>query len=109
MTNTLNLIWKSESGKSFNIGELTSSGEKYYFQYNLEETKEAILEGFSPIEGFPNINVKYFREEPFNTFQKWLGDRINKEGNNLEALKKIAINGFSFSGGNFLDESLSAE
>lgn len=105
MNNNLKLMWKSESGESFSIGKLSCKGEKYYFQYNIEETQKAVVEGFNPMEGFPKLNVKYFKEELFSTFQNWLGDKSNGDMEAVERLKQISINGFSFENENFVNES----
>lgn len=109
MNNELKLIWKNEGGESFSIGNLTCKRDKYYFQYNLEEAKRAILEGFKPLDGFPKLDVKYFREELFSTFQKWVRDTDNKDITDIEGLKEININKFSFSSEECLNEKNSCQ
>lgn len=106
MSNALKLIWKSESGDSFNVGELSSRNSKYYFQYNESEVKRAKEFGFMPLENFPKIGSKYFREELFTTFQLWVSEKSNKEvaqkeednrhENMLEILKNVARDNFHF-------------
>lgn len=105
MNKSLRLMWKSEGGESYNVGKLSCKGEKYYFQYNIEETKKAAAEGFNPMEGFPKLNVKYFKEELFNTFQNWLGDKPNGDMEAVERLKQISMNGFSFVNEDFVNEN----
>lgn len=106
MNNTLKLIWKSESGDSFNVGELSLGNNKYYFQYNESEVKRAKEFGFIPLDSFPRTGSKYFREELFTTFQLWIGEKNHKEGsqkeenhkeeNILEVLKNVVNDNFHF-------------
>jgi hypothetical protein len=101
MNNILKLIWKSESGDSFNVGKLSFKSSKYYFEYNEGEVKKAKEFGFLPLENFPRTSSKYFREELFITFQRWIGeknhkDENDKQDNSLEALKSIVNDNYHF-------------
>ena len=97
MENTLKLIWKSEAGDNFTVGELTFRGGRYYFQYNTEEVKRASEVGFQILEGFPRVNAKYFKEELFKTFGDWLGKEEQRDRDMLEVLKGHSNERFHFS------------
>ncbi|MEG0774558.1 hypothetical protein [Clostridium sp.] len=102
MNNTLRLVWKSESGDNFNVGELSFRNSKYYFEYNEGEVKKAKEVGFTPLDSFPKTSSRYFREELFTTFQRWIGEKNHKEENDkqensLEALKNIVNDNYHFS------------
>lgn len=75
MSNNLKLFWKSDVGETFNIGELSFAEGKYYFQYNEENVSSAKAAGFELLDSFPKVNVKYFREELFKVFHKWIGNK----------------------------------
>ncbi len=90
MENRFKLIWKSDGGETFNIGELSFTDGKYYFQYNEENVNSAKTAGFQLLDSFPKVNVKYFREELFKVFHKWIGNKeyeVGKLGEELISVK----------------------
>ncbi len=94
--NTLKLFWKSEGGESYNVGILSLKEGKYYFQYNESEVKKAADKGFAPLENFPRVNAKYFKEELFSTFEAWIGEKNNKAEDMLQVLKNVGKDQFHF-------------
>lgn len=76
---TLYLFWRNEEQKEFKIGELCKRTGKYYFKYNIEETKEALEHGFELLSGFPRIDAEYFKEELFRTFADNIPTKERKE------------------------------
>jgi hypothetical protein len=96
MDNTFKLIWKSEQGESYNVGELGFKSGKYYFRYNEANVKNAKSVGFELLSSFPKVNAKYFREELFKTFQDWIKEKEQKEEKLMDTLKTIANDRFYF-------------
>lgn len=101
---TLYLFWTNDEQKEFKIGELCKRTGKYYFKYNIEETKKALEHGFELLSGFPRIDAEYFKEELFRTFADKIPTKerreiVNNEDNNddFEILVEMNDkNGFRF-------------
>lgn len=98
MDEKINLMWKSNN-ESFNVGELLFSDSRYYFNYNVNEVKKAKEYGLELLEGFPRVNSKYFSEEMFKLFQKWLVIQGRVEDVTFETLKGLSYDNFYFENG----------
>lgn len=96
MNGNLNLVWKDEGGNTFDIGMLLCKKNKYYFQYNETEVKRAGEYGFELLPAFPKLNVMYFKEELFSTFQGWIQGGVRKDENTFELLKNLMEDRFYF-------------
>jgi len=77
--NVIWMIWKSDEGESFKVGELSKRPKKYYFKYDLDGVKKAEKHGFSPLPYFPIVDVRYFSERLFRSFSKRLPGNSKKD------------------------------
>ncbi|MBU3074683.1 HipA N-terminal domain-containing protein [Clostridium estertheticum] len=76
---TICMMWKNKEGQSFNVGELSKKTGKYYFRYDINGVENAKEYGFCPLPYFPKIDAKYFREELFRTFSKYIPGHGKKD------------------------------
>ena len=83
------MIWKNDQGQPFKVGQLSKGAEKYYFEYDIDGVKRAEEYGFAPLETFPIVDAKYFREELFYSFSSNLPGYGEKDITSV--LKKYSI------------------
>lgn len=95
MDKRLKLIWKCED-KIFSVGELINRGSRYYFLYIEDEIKEAIKYGFKPLTGFPRLGSKYYSEQPFRLFSKWVDEKADNEELGFDDFKNLSYENFQF-------------
>ncbi|MCB2354918.1 HipA N-terminal domain-containing protein [Clostridium estertheticum] len=77
--NTICMTWKNKEGESFKVGELSKNTGKYYFRYDINGVENAKEYGFCPLPYFPKVDAKYFREELFRTFSKYIPGHGKKD------------------------------
>ncbi|NNU77094.1 HipA N-terminal domain-containing protein [Clostridium estertheticum] len=77
--NMIYMTWKNKEGQSFKVGELSKKTGKYYFRYDINGVENAKEYGFCPLPYFPKIDAKYFREELFRTFSKYIPGHDKKD------------------------------
>lgn len=86
------LIWRNDEGKTYKIGRLKRSKNRFYFKYfndivsNIDEDED-----FEALPMLPKINVEYFSEELFRSFVNMIPERKLKrdydERSDFEILK----------------------
>lgn len=108
MCKKLNLIWRNNND-TFLVGELQYNELGYFFKYNVEGVKSAMDEGFQLLEGFCRINSKYFTEEPFKLFTKWVNNSQKHDESHIESLINLSHDRFSFVESNERDVKLKSD
>lgn len=87
----LYLIWKSDkSRKQYVVGILSKNGN-FEFKY-CSEVHNAIVDGFTPLVSFPDIDVVYKNDVLFPVFASRLPDRKRKDIDTI--LTKYALKEF---------------
>lgn len=82
--NKLCLLWQNKKSRHwYHVGNLTYEEDKYFFEYQVEQSKrnvfEALKNGYRFHPAFPNINQKYESEILFSAFARRLPQKSRKD------------------------------